>query len=161
MNYYETLLIIHPALEAGRLKDTILSVEENLKNEKVAILSIDVWGKKRLAYLIEKQKYGTYVKIQFSGLGNIIKKLEIELQHNTNILSYLTQTINKSNILEQNIDLDSQLVGQAKEFSTTSDQKEINKDQAISNENEGENSTTAENETETENSTTAEENVEE
>ena len=100
MNYYETLLIIHPALEAGRLKDTILSVEENLKNEKAAILSIEVWGKKRLAYLIEKQKYGTYVKIQFSGLGNIIKKLEIELQHNTNILSYLTQTINKSNILE-------------------------------------------------------------
>ena len=27
MNYYETLYIVHPALEAGRLKDIILSVD--------------------------------------------------------------------------------------------------------------------------------------
>ena len=27
MNYYETLYIIHPALEAGRLKDIIMDVE--------------------------------------------------------------------------------------------------------------------------------------
>ncbi len=34
MNYYETLLIIHPALEAGRLKDIILSIEEKFKKRK-------------------------------------------------------------------------------------------------------------------------------
>ena len=31
MNYYETLYIVHPALESGRLKDIIMGVEESLK----------------------------------------------------------------------------------------------------------------------------------
>ena len=115
MNYYETLLIIHPALEAGRLKDIILSIEENLKKENSSILSIDLWGKKRLAYLIEKQKFGTYVKLQFSGKGNCIKNLEIELQHNSNILSYLTTLISESNISDQRIDLDDQIAGHSRE----------------------------------------------
>ena len=79
MNYYETLFIVHPALEAGRLKDIILSIDENLKKDDGKTLSIDVWGKKRLAYLIEKQKYGTFVKFQFSGKGNCAKKIEMEL----------------------------------------------------------------------------------
>ena len=69
-----------------------------MKNKAATILSIDIWGKKRLAYLIEKQKYGTYVKLQFSGSGDCIQKLEMELQHNANILSYLTTTISKSNV---------------------------------------------------------------
>ena len=119
MNYYETLLIIHPALEAGRLKDIILAIEENLKNKAATILSIDIWGKKRLAYLIEKQKYGTYVKLQFSGLGDCIQKLEMELQHNANILSYLTTTISKSDISEEAKDLDTQIAGQSRETQHT------------------------------------------
>ena len=28
MNYYETLYIVHPALESGRLKDIIMSVKK-------------------------------------------------------------------------------------------------------------------------------------
>ena len=52
------------------------------------MLSIDLWGKKRLAYLIEKQKFGTYVKLQFSGQGDCVKKIEMSLEHNSNVLSY-------------------------------------------------------------------------
>ena len=29
MNYYETLYIVHPALDAGRLKDLIMGVEDS------------------------------------------------------------------------------------------------------------------------------------
>ena len=31
MNYYETLYIIHPALDSGRIKEMILSVDKILK----------------------------------------------------------------------------------------------------------------------------------
>ena len=115
MNYYETLLIIHPALEAGRLKDIILSIEENLKKEKASMLSIDLWGKKRLAYLIEKQKFGTYVKLQFSGKGDCVKKIEMELEHNANVLSYLTTIISKSDISDQPVNIDDQIAGQSRD----------------------------------------------
>ena len=83
MNYYETLYIVHPALESGRLKDIILNIEENLKKIGGNLLSTEVWGKKKLAYFIEKQKYGSYVLIQYTGKGNCINELSVELENVT------------------------------------------------------------------------------
>ena len=114
MNSYETLYIVHPALESGRLKEIIISLEENLKNAGGKTLSINILGKKRLAYLIEKQKYGTYVQIQFSGKGDCTKHFEIELEHDPNILSYLTTIIEKDDIVEQEKDLETQIAGQSR-----------------------------------------------
>jgi ribosomal protein S6 len=42
MNYYETLYIVHPSLESGRLKDIILSVEESLKKIRSSPLAIKI-----------------------------------------------------------------------------------------------------------------------
>ena len=115
MNYYETLYIIHPTLESGRLKDIILSLEESLKKLGGKTLSIDFWGKKRLAYFIDKQKYGTYVQLQFTGEGNCTSSFEMELEHNPNILSYLSTLIEEADVVEQENDLDTQIVGQSRE----------------------------------------------
>ena len=115
MSYYETLFIVHPALEDGRLKDIILSLEESLKKLGGNILSINLWGKKRLAYIIDKQKYGAYVQLQFTGEGDCISSFEMELDHNPNILSYLSILIEKSDVIEQDNDLDTQIAGQSRE----------------------------------------------
>ena len=66
MNFYETLYIIHPALEAGRLKDIIMGVEDSLKKMGGEPLAVELWGKRKLAYFIDKQKYGTYVLVQYN-----------------------------------------------------------------------------------------------
>jgi len=115
MNYYETLYIVHPTLESGRLKDIILSLEESLKKLDGKILSIDLWGKKRLAYLIDKQKYGTYVQLQFTGEGDCVSSFGLELEHNPNVLSYLTTLIEEADVVEQKNDLDTQIAGQFRE----------------------------------------------
>ena len=65
MNYFETLYIAHPILEMGRLQDLIQEIEAILKKRECELLFTDVWGKKRLAYPIAKQKFGTYVMIQY------------------------------------------------------------------------------------------------
>ena len=109
MNYYETLYIVHPALDSGRLKDIILSIQDTISNININIISTDIWGKKKLAYLIDKQKYGTYVLVQFEGDGQTNNKISLELEHNPNILSYLTSKITK-NELQQNVaSLDEQI----------------------------------------------------
>ena len=115
MNYYETLYIVHPALESGRLKDIILSLESSLEKLGGKTLSIDLWGKKRLAYLIDKQKYGTYVQLQFTGEGNCTSSFGMELEHNPNILQYLTTLIEETDVIEQENDLDTQIAGQFRE----------------------------------------------
>jgi ribosomal protein S6 len=61
MNYYETLYIIHPSLESGRLKDIIIAVEESLKKIGGSPLAMELWGKRKLAYFIHKYHIFAYL----------------------------------------------------------------------------------------------------
>ena len=87
MLYYETMYIAHPALEGGRLKDLILSIEKSMDKLGGKTCAINVWGKKKLAYLIDKESYGTYILTQFSvdePKNNLILE---NLEHNSKFLS--------------------------------------------------------------------------
>jgi len=119
MNYYETLYIIHPSLESGRLKDIILAVEESLKKIGGSPLAMELWGKRKLAYFIDKQRYGTYVLLHYNGEGKCTGEFAVELEQNPNILAYLTTSIEKENVLEQTDDLDTQIAGKTRESQRT------------------------------------------
>ena len=101
MNFYETMYVVHPALQAGRLDDMIQIVDKKVKELKGKSLYCENWGKKKLAYQIDKQKYGTYVLIQFSLKGEMIGELKNEFEHNSNILRYLINKIEEDQVLEQ------------------------------------------------------------
>ena len=121
MNFYETLYIIHPALEAGRLKDIIMSVEDSLKKMGGEPLAVELWGKRKLSHYIDKQKYGTYVLLQFNGEGKCTGDFAVELEHNPNILAYLTTAIDQNDVLEQEEDLDTQIAGKTRETAKITD----------------------------------------
>ena len=122
MNYYETLYIVHPALESGRLKDIIMDVEDSLKKQGGDPLAIELWGKRKLAYFIDKQKYGTYVLVQYNGEGKCTRDFAVELEHNPNILAYLTTKINQDDVIEQEENLETQIAGKTRE----AERKDVN-----------------------------------
>ena len=109
MVYYETMYIVHPALEAGRLKDLILSIESSLNDLGGKTKTIEVWGKKKLAYPINKEKYGMYVLLQFESDGSKNAEFNTTLDHNTNVLAYLTTKIDTDQLLSDVGSLDNQL----------------------------------------------------
>ena len=109
MTHYETMYIVHPALEAGRLKDLILSVEKSMHNVGGTTTAINVWGKKKLAYPINKERYGMYILFQFQTDGKSNKEFNLGLDHNTNILAYLTTKIDEDGIMSDLPNLDNQL----------------------------------------------------
>ena len=100
MNYYETVYIIHPALQEGRLNDIVNKFHKKLEDVQGKVLYVTNWGKKKLAYPIDKQKYGTYILCQYSINGENIKNISQELELNPNILRYLITKIDESKILE-------------------------------------------------------------
>ena len=101
MNFYETMYVIHPALQAGRLDDIVNTVNTKVESLKGKKLYFENWGKKKLSYAIDKQKYGTYVLMQFSMNSDAVKELMDEFEHNANVLRYLINRIEKEDILEQ------------------------------------------------------------
>ena len=119
MNYYETLYIVHSALDAGRLKDIVLTVEKSLKENGGDVVATEICGKKKLGYYIDKQKYGTYILIQFKSDGTKNNNFNIQMEHNPSILAYMTVKIEEDGIHEQTEDLDTQIAGKEAKTSRT------------------------------------------
>ena len=103
MKFYETTYIVHSALQEGRLNDITESINTFVKSAGGEILYSDNWGRKKLSYMIDKQKYGTYIFFQFKILDNShIKNLKIEFEHNPNILRSLIVKIDEVDVFEKN-----------------------------------------------------------
>lgn len=75
MNKYETIIIINPNVEEDGIKKIIQKFSD-LINENGKVESVEEMGKKRLAYLIKKQKEGSYVLINFEAEPKFITELE-------------------------------------------------------------------------------------
>ena len=100
MNHYETVYIIHPAIQEGRLNDIVSKFKTKIESHKGEFFYVENWGKKKLSYPIDKQKYGTYIMCQYSLNGQIVKNISQDLELNPNILRYLVTKIEKEDIKE-------------------------------------------------------------
>ena len=91
MSFYETLYIVDPNLENKSLEKTMNEIGKELEKTKSKIINHRVWGKKRLAYSIERQKYGSYILIQFEG-GDQQKMVEYDtwMKLNNSVLRHMT-----------------------------------------------------------------------
>ena len=95
MSFYETLYIVDPNLENKSLEKTMNEIGKELEKTKSKIINHRIWGKKRLAYPIERQKYGSYILIQFEG-GDQQKMIEYDtwMRLNNSVLRHMTVLLN-------------------------------------------------------------------
>tara|TARA_Y100001935_G_C17117472_1_gene413938 strand:+ start:77 stop:472 length:396 start_codon:yes stop_codon:yes gene_type:complete len=126
MGFYETTYILHPALQEGRLNDIVNTIEKKAVSLGAEILYSDNWGRKKLAYYIDKEKYGTYIFFQYklSDLSNL-KELSGEFEHNPNVLRYLNIKIAEQDIMKAKI---KENVNSEKDENSPVEEKQDNKD---------------------------------
>ena len=126
MGIYETTYILHPALQEGRLNDIVNTIEKKAVSLGAEILYSDNWGRKKLAYYIDKEKYGTYIFFQYklSDLSNL-KELSGEFEHNPNVLRYLNIKIAEQDIMKAKI---KENVNSEKEENSPAEKKQDNTD---------------------------------
>ncbi|MCF7804165.1 MAG: 30S ribosomal protein S6 [Candidatus Marinimicrobia bacterium] len=90
MRYYENLFIVNPGYEDDALQAIKNEYSEFITENGGRVYSVDDWGKRRLAYSIDKQKYGTYVLIEFGAEGSIVRELEESQRLNDSVIAHLT-----------------------------------------------------------------------
>ncbi|MFZ0534315.1 MAG: 30S ribosomal protein S6 [Anaerolineales bacterium] len=61
MREYELVFIVHPDLDDTALKDVVEKVSGWITEAGGVVSKADLWGKRKLAYSIRKQKEGQYV----------------------------------------------------------------------------------------------------
>jgi len=65
MRYYESLYIVNPNYEQERLDEVMKTVFDKIGEYGFSMINHHVWGKKRLAYAIQKHKYGSFILLHF------------------------------------------------------------------------------------------------
>jgi small subunit ribosomal protein S6 len=64
MREYELVFIVHPDLDDTALKDVVEKVSGWITEAGGNVSKVDLWGKRKLAYSIRKQKEGQYVLLK-------------------------------------------------------------------------------------------------
>jgi small subunit ribosomal protein S6 len=87
---YETLFFTEPGIENEALDALIGKVENAITKNGGQVEKIDKWGRRPLAYPVEKHTEGNYVLINFQATGEALKELERTYLINQTILRFMT-----------------------------------------------------------------------
>jgi small subunit ribosomal protein S6 len=94
-NFYETAVIINAALDDEQITQVVARVKDYVSGNGGTIQEVEDWGRRRLAYMIKKNKIGYYLFIRFNGPSNIISKLERNYKLDEHILRFITIKLDK------------------------------------------------------------------
>jgi len=89
MNKYELALVLSAKIEDEERIATLEKVKEIITRFGGTITNVDEWGKKRLAYEIQKMREGFYYFIHFDSNGETPAELEQRVRITENVLRYL------------------------------------------------------------------------
>ena len=89
MNKYELAVIVNGTLEEEERVATIDKVKEYITRFGGTVTNVDDWGKKRLAYEIQKSKEAYYYFIQFESDANCPNEVEANVRLMENVVRYL------------------------------------------------------------------------
>ena len=70
MRYYELIYIVSSNAERKKVDQVMKDIEVRLESTGSKLINHTVWGKKKLAYPIKGNTYGTYILIHYSGGNN-------------------------------------------------------------------------------------------
>ena len=90
MTKYETTFILEPGFDDGRINEEIERVSQWIRDLGGEVLEVQRWGKKRLAYEIEKKRDGIYTLMLYQAAGATVKELERRLRLNESVMRVLT-----------------------------------------------------------------------
>jgi|SRR5215472_952792 len=93
---YEELFIIKPDAPDEEVDQFVETLRTQLTTAGAVVDKIDKWGKRRLAYRVDKYREGNYVLLQFTAEPGTVKELERRLRVSDVVLKFLTVRIDEN-----------------------------------------------------------------
>ena len=93
MRKYELICIVHPDLDETAFNGVIEKVKGWIVEAGGSVDKIDIWGRKKLAYLIRKQREGQYVLINISLPPTATAALDQNLRYIEQVIRYMITVV--------------------------------------------------------------------
>jgi SSU ribosomal protein S6P len=88
-NQYELALVVNAKIEDEERVATLEEVKDIITRFGGTITNVDDWGKKKLAYEIQKMKEGYYYFIQFEADSTVPNEVEQRVRIMEKVIRYL------------------------------------------------------------------------
>ncbi len=95
---YETTFIINASLDDPQIESVISRVQDVITRNGGNVTAVNKWGRKRLAYSINKKTNGFYVNLELSAPATLLSALDRAYQLDEMILRHLTVQLDKKAI---------------------------------------------------------------
>lgn len=89
MNKYESLFVLAPTLNEEELKASVDKFKGVIENGGGVVDNVDEWGKRRLAYEINKINEGYYVLFNFTANPELPKELDRILRISDSVIRHI------------------------------------------------------------------------
>ena len=86
LRHYEIMVILDPDLEERTVAPSLETYLNVIRNSGGSVEKLDVWGRRRLAYEIQKKSEGIYAVIDLQAEPAAVAELERQMRLNESIL---------------------------------------------------------------------------
>lgn len=86
MRHYELMVILDPDLEERTVTPSLEQFLSVVRNGGGTVERLDVWGRRRLAYEINKKAEGIYAVVDLNAEPDVVKELDRQLNLNEAVL---------------------------------------------------------------------------
>lgn len=87
---YETIYILRPDVDNTKAEQIIDRLKEVISRLDGTLTKLDNWGKRKLAYPIEKNTRGTFVYLKYVGFNDLVAELERNLRLLDDVVRFQT-----------------------------------------------------------------------
>jgi small subunit ribosomal protein S6 len=93
---YEELFIVKPDVPEEEADQFVEQLQTQLKASGATVDKVEKWGKRKLAYRVEKYREGSYVLLQFTAAPDTVSELERRLRVADMVLKFITVRIDET-----------------------------------------------------------------
>lgn len=86
MRAYELMVILDPELEERTVAPSLDTYLNVVRNDGGSVDNVDIWGRRRLAYEINKKPEGIYAVVTLQAEPATVKELDRQLTLNESVL---------------------------------------------------------------------------
>jgi small subunit ribosomal protein S6 len=86
LRHYELMVILDPTVEESQVNPMLEKFLKGVKDTGGSVEKIDVWGRRRLAYEIDKKSEGIYAVVDLQSEPAPVAELDRQLRLNESVL---------------------------------------------------------------------------
>ena len=120
MNLYEHTIVARQDTSPAQIKQLTEKYSKIVEKNDGKIVQTEEWGLLNLAYIIKKNRKGSYIHFKIEGSGKIIEELEKNEIIDKNLLRYMTVKVKK-------FDLEAKYFSRKEEYEKKEYKKDYNR----------------------------------